>query len=82
MKESIVILAGGGPAPGINTVISTVAKTFLKDGYRVLGLNDGYKNLFQPNPDVVEPPSSITSAAASMISSISSSRRQSKVVRR
>ena len=54
MKESIVILAGGGPAPGINTVISTVAKTFLKDGYRVLGLNDGYKNLFQPNPDVVE----------------------------
>ena len=54
MKESIVILAGGGPAPGINTVISTVAKTFLKVGYRVLGLNDGYKNLFNPNPDVVE----------------------------
>ena len=54
MKESIVILAGGGPAPGINTVISTVAKTFLKDGYRVLGLNEGYKNLFKPNPDVIE----------------------------
>ena len=54
MKNSIVILAGGGPAPGINTVISTVAKTFLKDGYRVLGLNEGYKNLFKPNPDVVE----------------------------
>ena len=54
MKESIVILAGGGPAPGINTVISTVAKTFLKDGYRVLGLNEGYKNLFKLNPDVVE----------------------------
>ena len=54
MKESIVILAGGGPAPGINTVISTVAKTFLKAGYRVLGLNEGYKNLFNPNPDVVE----------------------------
>ena len=47
MKDSIVILAGGGPAPGINTVISTVAKTFLKDGYRVLGLHDGYKNLFK-----------------------------------
>ena len=54
MKESIVILAGGGPAPGINTVISTVAKTFLKDGYRVLGLNEGYKNLFRENPDVVD----------------------------
>ena len=54
MKESIVILAGGGPAPGINTVISTVAKTFLKDGYRVLGLNEGYKNLFKENPEVDE----------------------------
>ncbi len=54
MKQSIVILAGGGPAPGINTVISTVAKTFLKDGYRVLGLNEGYKYLFTENPDVVE----------------------------
>ena len=54
MKKSIVILAGGGPAPGINTVISTVAKTFLKEGYRVLGLNDGYKNLFKPNPQVDE----------------------------
>lgn len=54
MKDSVVILAGGGPAPGINTVISTVAKTFLKDGYRVLGLNEGYKNLFRDNPDVVD----------------------------
>ena len=52
MQPSIVILAGGGPAPGINTVISTVAKTFLKDGYRVLGLNEGYKNLFKENPQV------------------------------
>ena len=54
MKDSIVILAGGGPAPGINTVISTVAKTFLKAGYRVLGLNDGYKNLFKDDPEVDE----------------------------
>ena len=54
MKDSIVILAGGGPAPGINTVISTVAKTFLKDGYRVLGLHDGYKNLFKKEKEVEE----------------------------
>ena len=54
MKQSILILAGGGPAPGINTVISTVAKTFLKAGYRVLGLNEGYKNLFKENPLVDE----------------------------
>ena len=54
MKDSIVILAGGGPAPGINTVISTVAKTFLKDGYRVLGLHDGYKNLFNKEKELEE----------------------------
>jgi 6-phosphofructokinase len=54
MKPSIVILAGGGPAPGINTVISTVAKTFLRDGYRVIGLNEGYKNLFKPNPETID----------------------------
>ena len=52
--RSIVILAGGGPAPGINTVISTVAKTFLKDNYRVIGLHEGYKNLFKPNPKTID----------------------------
>ena len=46
MKQSIVILAGGGPAPGINTVVGTIAKTFLAKGYRVIGLHEGYKALF------------------------------------
>lgn len=54
MKKSIVILAGGGPAPGINTVISTVAKTFLNDGFRVIGLHEGYKYLFKKNPKIVD----------------------------
>lgn len=50
MKDAIAILAGGGPAPGINTVISTIAKVFLQSGYRVIGLHDGYKSLFADNP--------------------------------
>ena len=50
----MVILAGGGPAPGINTVISTVAKAFLSDNYRVIGLHEGYKNLFKANPKIVD----------------------------
>jgi 6-phosphofructokinase 1 len=50
MKGSIAILCGGGPAPGINTVISTVAKVFLKDGYRVLGVHEGYKTIFTDHP--------------------------------
>ena len=54
MKPSIAILCGGGPAPGINTVVGSIAKTFIKDGYRVLGLNEGYKSLFIPNPSIVE----------------------------
>lgn len=54
MQQSIAILCGGGPAPGINTVISTVAKTFLKSGYRVLGLHGGYKSLFTEAPETLE----------------------------
>lgn len=46
MKPSVAILCAGGPAPGINTVISTISKVFLKDGFRIIGIHDGYKNLF------------------------------------
>ena len=54
MKESIAILTGGGPAPGMNTVVGSVAKVFLKNGYRVIGLHGGYGGLFNPNPRTVE----------------------------
>ncbi len=54
MRPTIAILCAGGPAPGINTVISTIAKVFLKDGYRVLGIHDGYKNLFHGEPEMVD----------------------------
>ncbi len=52
MKKSIAIICGGGPAPGINTVISTLAKTFIKDGYKVIGVHHGYKGLFSEKPEV------------------------------
>lgn len=54
MQQSIVILCGGGPAPGINTVISTVAKVFLKSGFRVIGLHGGYKSLFAEQPEMID----------------------------
>lgn len=54
MKPSVVILCGGGPAPGINAVIATVAKTFMSDGYRVLGVHYGYQGLFAETPDIKE----------------------------
>lgn len=53
-NQSIAIICGGGPAPGINTVVSTVAKTFLKDGYRVLGVHGGYKGLLSEHPEAVD----------------------------
>ena len=43
--KSIAILTGGGPAPGMNTVVASVAKTFLRDGFRVIGLHGGYSAL-------------------------------------
>lgn len=50
MKDSIIILCGGGPAPGMNTVVFSVAKTFLTNGFRVIGLHGGYSGLFNKNP--------------------------------
>jgi len=50
MKEAVAILCAGGPAPGINTVISSVTKIFTRNGYNVLGLNGGYKSLFSEEP--------------------------------
>lgn len=52
MQKSIAILCGGGPAPGINTVISTVAKVFMKDGYKVIGVHHGYKGLLSDEPEL------------------------------
>ena len=50
MKDAVAILCAGGPAPGINTVISSVTKIFTKNGYNVLGINGGYKSLFADEP--------------------------------
>ena len=52
--KSIAILTGGGPAPGMNTVVASVAKTFLRDGYRVIGLHGGYSALFTDKPRMMD----------------------------
>lgn len=53
MREAVAILCAGGPAPGINTVISAVTKIFTNNGYTVIGLNGGYKSLFSDEPDFI-----------------------------
>jgi 6-phosphofructokinase 1 len=51
MKEAIAILCAGGPAPGINTVISSVTKVFLNYGFAVIGIHGGYRGLFGETAD-------------------------------
>jgi 6-phosphofructokinase len=39
------ILVGGGPAPGINAVISAATIEALNEGFEVFGIHDGFKHL-------------------------------------
>lgn len=43
MAEKLAIVVGGGPAPGINGVISAVAYEAAKQGLEVIGVFDGFK---------------------------------------
>ena len=54
MKDSIIILTGGGPAPGMNTVVGTITQAFVARGYRVIGLHGGYEGLFREDAEIEE----------------------------
>lgn len=47
MSGRIALLVGGGPAPGINGVISAVTIEAINRGFEVIGCHDGYKWLIQ-----------------------------------
>ena len=46
-KEILGILAGGGPAPGINGVISAVTIEATNRGLKVIGVLDGFRWLIK-----------------------------------
>src|SRR5258708_22712178 len=46
-QATLGILVGGGPAPGINGVISSAAIEAINCGLRVVGLRDGYRWLVE-----------------------------------
>src|ERR1043166_6610838 len=46
-KRRMAILVGGGPAPGINGVISAATIEGVNQGYEVIGFRDGFKWLAQ-----------------------------------
>jgi 6-phosphofructokinase 1 len=49
----LALLVGGGPAPGINGVISAVTIEAVEQGYEVIGFRDGFKWLVEGNADHV-----------------------------
>lgn len=44
-KNVVAIVCGGGPAPGINSVISAVTIEAVKNGWEVLGIYDGFSRI-------------------------------------
>jgi 6-phosphofructokinase 1 len=53
--KRIAILVGGGPAPGINTVIGTATIRSILSGAEVIGIRDGFKWIMQGNIDNIIP---------------------------
>jgi 6-phosphofructokinase len=53
--QAIGILVGGGPAPGINSVISAATIRSILSGASVLGIPDGFKWIMQGECDKVKP---------------------------
>ncbi len=49
------ILCGGGPAPGINSVISSATIEAVNSGWDVLGIEDGFSHLIEGSTDRVRP---------------------------
>ncbi len=43
MGEKLAVVVGGGPAPGINGVISAISYEAIKQGLNVVGIYDGFK---------------------------------------
>ncbi|MET0621737.1 MAG: diphosphate--fructose-6-phosphate 1-phosphotransferase [Pyrinomonadaceae bacterium] len=54
-KKVLAIIVGGGPAPGINAVISAAAIEAINEGFEVLGIQDGFKWLIREDAAHVRP---------------------------
>jgi hypothetical protein len=50
VAETLAVLVGGGPAPGINGVIASAAMEAFKCGLRAVGIYDGYRDLASGAP--------------------------------
>ena len=55
MQQKLAILVGGGPAPGINSVIGAATIRGALEGVEVLGIRDGFEWIMQGDIDHVTP---------------------------
>lgn len=55
MSDRLAILVGGGPAPGINSVINAVTIEAVNNGLEVIGIYDGFEHLMKGRTDMVRP---------------------------
>jgi len=54
-RGKLAIVTGGGPAPGINGVISSVTIEAINQELEVIGFQDGFKNLVLGDPSAARP---------------------------
>lgn len=54
-NETVAIVVGGGPAPGINGVISSVTIEAINHGKRVIGIVGGFSSLFEGQKNNIMP---------------------------
>ena len=55
MTKRLAILVGGGPAPGINSVISAATIRSRLEGVEVVGIRDGFEWIMHGDIDHVQP---------------------------
>ncbi|HKP11313.1 MAG TPA: diphosphate--fructose-6-phosphate 1-phosphotransferase [Blastocatellia bacterium] len=53
--RKLAILVGGGPAPGINAVISAAAIEAINEGFEVVGIQEGFKHLIREDASKMRP---------------------------
>ncbi len=54
-KDVLAIVVGGGPAPGINGVISSATIEAINEGMDVVGILGGFKTLFEGKESDIVP---------------------------
>jgi ATP-dependent phosphofructokinase / diphosphate-dependent phosphofructokinase len=54
-RPRLGILCGGGPAPGINSVISAATIEAVNSGWEVVGILDGFEHLIEGSTEHVQP---------------------------